>query len=383
MVDYFFGKPRTGKTYRAVDYIYKQYLNEDSSPSFTFLLTNIQGFKFDFFNQKMRDKGSKSLAYKIVWKEFYDHLKVLYEMALEDKTDEELNRYAYHHQINDALIVLDEVSLYLKKYDDVLSWFFAYHGHFKIRIILIAQSPKQINSDYLVHAETYIEAQPQSKQLSNKKLRYIHYSDIYFNKQNKFGSDTLTTKDEIYKLYKSGEVDKPKKILYKFMFYMFIALIVSFSIFKFLLYRLSPEILNNDNNDSHISQNTYDTDSVHDYKKVGNLIVFRCDSKYCWLTNTDYIHKEISKSYLKFVLLLNEIDLTYFEIKNEIFMLKNQKRGQEKITLASLTDYYYLIPKSVKETYLKELFNKKHDNSKRKPMISNNVFSSKQSDVSE
>ena len=63
----------------------------------------------------------------------------------------------------------------MKRYDDVISWWLAYHGHFRIRIVCIAQSPKQICPEYLTHTEIYYEAQPQSKQLKSNSLRYIHY----------------------------------------------------------------------------------------------------------------------------------------------------------------------------------------------------------------
>lgn len=150
MIDYFFGKPRTGKTYRAVNILYEDYIkNENISPKFTYILTNIGGFKFKEINQLFQDRGSKSISYKLIWADFYKHLGVLYRMALEEKDDVELNRYAYSHKINDCLIILDEASLYLKKYDDVISWYLAYHGHFKVRIIIIAQSPKQINAEYV------------------------------------------------------------------------------------------------------------------------------------------------------------------------------------------------------------------------------------------
>ncbi|MCX6062079.1 MAG: hypothetical protein NT103_07525 [Campylobacterales bacterium] len=220
MIDFFFGKPRTGKTYRAVRYLHDGYLRDldkDFVPKFKNILTNIGGFNFELVNKMFLDHGSSSRAYKLVWSEFYKRLKVLYDMAIAEKSDIELNKYADYHNINDCMIFIDEASLFLKKYDDVLSWYFAYHGHFRVRLVIIAQSPKQIYSEYMEHTEIYYEAQPQSKQLSNSSLRYIHYSAIPFNKDNKFSSSSIKTDPKIYELYKSGEIDKPKKIVYKFI----------------------------------------------------------------------------------------------------------------------------------------------------------------------
>lgn len=363
MIDYFFGKPRTGKTYRAVKVIYDDYISDKAeTPKFRNILTNIGGFKFKEVNQTLTDQGSMSIAYRLVWKDFYIHLKKMYEMAMDDKSDDELNKYADDHKINDCLIVLDEASLYFKKYDDAISWWLAYHGHFKIRIIVIAQSPKQINAEYLVHAEIYYEAQPQSKQLTNNKLRYIHYSESYFSKDSKFGSDIITSKKEIFDLYKSGEVDKPKKILYKFMFFMVLAILVMISLFKFLMYRLSPP--SDITNDVEVSvRDSNDNDYV--VSSDGNLITFRCDNKSCWLTGDKYKYKQISLSYLKFVLLSHDIELAFYETNCEVYKLVNLKRGQKKITLASMTDYSYFIPKSVKNTYFKDMFQLKVENKKR------------------
>lgn len=377
MIDYFFGKPRTGKTYRAVNILYEDYIkDENSSPKFTNILTNIGGFKFKEINQTFQDRGSSSLAYKLVWKKFYEHLAVMYKMAMDDKDDTELNRYAYSHKINDCLIILDEASLYMKKYDDVISWWLAYHGHFKIRIIIVTQSPKQINSEYLVHAEIYYEAQPQSKQLSNNKLRYIHYSDSHFSKDNKFSSDILTARKEIFDLYKSGEVDKPKKILYKFIFFMFLSLVLMFSLFKFLMYRLSPDLPDTPDINN-IQQQTQSNDNYSykesSYSSLDILLNVRCNESYCWNVDKKYQNNEVSLSYFKFVVLQNDLELQYSEIKNEIYQLIQKNRGYQKISLASLTDYYYMIPKDLKKTYLSNFFIKKSKKSNKPKRVNNSM----------
>ena len=361
MIDYFFGKPRTGKSYRAVKVIYDEYLkSEDSVPKFTNILTNIGGFKFKQINQDFKDRGSKSQAYKLVWSDFYEKISNLHKMALEEKSDDELNRYAYYHKINDCLIIIDEASLYMKRYDDVISWYLAYHGHFKVRIIIIAQSPKQINAEYLVHAEIYYEAQPQSKQLSNNKLRYILYSEPYFSKDNKFDTDTLKAEQKIYDLYKSGEVDKPKKMLYKFIFFMFLALLVMFALFKLLMYRLSPDVEDsNDTQPNHNYEKSYDED---DYKPPvvkhdGDiLLTLRCDDRYCWNADTHYQDNQVTLNFIKNLVVMFNIDLKFYEVKNEIYILKSFEHTLSKKTLAKLTDYYYFIPKSLKNTYLSSLF---------------------------
>lgn len=352
MIDFFFGKPRSGKSYRAMDMIYNEYIaKSDSIPKFKNILTNIGGFKFDEVNKIFLARGSVSVAYRLVWKQFYPHLKEMYSMAMDDKSDDELNDYADLHKINDCLIVLDEASLYMKKYDDVISWWLAYHGHFRIRIICIAQNPKQIYAEYMTHTEIYYEAQPQSKQLKNNSLRYVHYDDIPFNKNSKFSSNTIKTKKEVYALYKSGEIDKPKKIIYKFIFIAVIAILAIFLLSKIFVGKIKSEAgIDESDSVSNLSSNSSSFDSSK------TIITFRCNNKNCWLPSNKYIYRTISKTYLKYVLLKNDVKLLYFETNNEIYKLQNLKKGQKKIVLASLVDYFYLMPNDVKNVYFSDLF---------------------------
>jgi hypothetical protein len=382
LIDFFFGKPRSGKSYKAMKYIYYEYISEPpqntniltqthiyklysfhfvhaKTPKYRNILTNIGGFKFDKVNQIFLDKGVPNRAYKLVWKDFYKHLKVMYEMAMDDKDDVELNRYATYHLINDCLIVLDESSLYMKKYDDVISWWLAYHGHFKVQIIIIAQGPKQINAEYMTHTEIFYEAQSQSKQLMDSQLRYIHYSDIPFSKDSKFASSTIKTEQKIYDLYKSGEVDKPKKIVYKYIFIFVLAILFVL----FFGYKLFNSVSNPkgaavaaDKNISNQLQNV-SVSSSGIIAPVGvSLIPIRCDNKKCWNPDSLYLQNEITITYFKFVIDKNKIDLQYTEDINQIYKLTQMERGSAKSTIYSLSDFYYYFSDDVKKNYLKELF---------------------------
>lgn len=290
MIDYFFGKPRTGKSYRAVKYLYDVYirdLEKDKAPKYKNILTNVGGFNFELVNKKFLDHGSTSRAYKLIWADFYKRLKALYDMAMSEKSDTELNKYADYHNINDCMIVLDEASLYLKKYDDVLSWYFAYHGHFRVRLLIIAQSPKQICSEYMEHTEIYYEAQPQHAQAHDSFLRYIHYSSIPFNKENKFGSSSIKTDPKIYELYKSGEIDKPKKIVYKFIGYIILALLFVFFVGKSFYDRTSEKLAPSQTNQSEPVSNASPSSTAPVPSAVPNFdsnsifIRVRCDQTSC------------------------------------------------------------------------------------------------------
>jgi hypothetical protein len=352
MIDFFFGKPRSGKTYRAMDIIYNQYFKDDSAPDFTNILTNIGGFKFDKFNQYFKDTGSKSLAYKLLWKEFYRHLRKMYDMALEEASDEELNRYAYYHKINDCLIVLDEASFYMKKYDDAISWYLAYHGHFKVRIILIAQSPKQIYAEYLSHTEIFYEAQPMLKRPKDDLLRYIHYDSIPFNKDSKFATSSLKTSSEIYSLYKSGETDKPPKMLYKFIIIMILSFLAFLGFFFFLQHKLTHNAVSSSESNSSLA---YDV-SVTSNSTPDLILRLRCDDNYCWNFDREFESNKISINYFKSLVISYDLKLLYYEVNNEIYKLVGTKNSYVKKSLSYLTDYYYSIPLELRSSYLSDLF---------------------------
>lgn len=383
MIDYFFGKPRTGKSYRAVKYIFEEYIKKGAKPKYPNILTNIGGFKHDILNEHFQidydDKIDKASDYekkkiklckssKLVWSDFHKHLIAMWKMSVEDEADDEaLNRYANYHKINDCLIVLDEASFYMKKYNDAISWWLAYHGHFKMRIIIITQGPKQIYSEYMTHTEIFWESQPQSKQLKSNSIRYISYDDYYFSKDSKFGSETIKTSPEIFALYKSGETDKPKKMLYKFIFLMLFALIVMFGFYKLLMYRLSPpvdeeeikdKVVNYDDNFQKEENSKFDNEVKYNIDKNSELIVFRCDERYCWLAaqTHKYEYYQITLKYFKHLILKFSLDLDYMIVKNEIYSEKTTKHSYLKTSIVNLVDYHYFVPKDVKKIYLSRLF---------------------------
>lgn len=352
MIDYITGKPRTGKSYRAVKYIMDLYFDDKKEPPYKYIITNIGGFRFDYINDKFSALGRDNQAYKLLYKDFLQHIKHMHSLAVDGAEDEELVKYADEHKINDALIVLDEAMLYLKKLDEAMSWFFSYHGHFKVRMIIMCQHPKQIHADYKIHTEFFIHAQPQSKQLRNNVMTYKHYDNP--DLRDSHHSDTIKTNPEVYKLYKSGEIDKPKKILYKYIIYGVLLISFLFGVIYTLFARLTPDVESSPiKSDTEITQKQ---ENLSESSLVSDLINLRCDDSFCWNVSEYFEHKQITKSFFKFVVLEEKLQLKYYEIKNEIYKLIPQDKGMKKVTLASLTDFYYSIPKSVQQSYLKDLF---------------------------
>jgi hypothetical protein len=356
VIDFITGKPRTGKSYRAMKYILDNFFDANKKPPYKYILTNIGGFQFDYLNDKFMVMGRENTAHKIFYRGLLEHIQVMHKMAFDGSEDVDLIKYADTHKINDALIVIDEAMLYMKKLDEAMSWFFSYHGHFKVRMIIMCQHPKQVHADYKIHTEFFIHAQDQSKQLRNNVLKYKHYDNPEL--RDSHTTDSIATDPNVYALYKSGEIDKPKKILYKYIAYGVVLIFIISMVFYSLFSRLSPDSVSAssadiNNSSSYAQPDNFDTPGVFPDLK---LFTVRCDLKTCWNTDPLFESNEITLTYFKFVVVSNDLELQYTAVQNEIFKMIPLDRGMSKITLASLTDYYYTATDAVKNNFLYALF---------------------------
>jgi zona occludens toxin len=317
MITILTGLPRSGKSYRAVWQIYETFINPKSKDfkKHHFLYTNIGGFKHDVVNDMLllnpiegdvigSDEIIKESIY-LDWNTFYPHICKLHEMAKADKTDDELLRYARYHKLTPAFIVIDEAyRFYTKKSDPVLVWLNGYHGHLGLDLLFIIHRPSLMHSDYKAHTEEFIDAQPKSKSLTNNTFRYYFYATDTYNKENKYASDKLTADQNIFALYKSGDLHKPKKILYKYIGIMagavaFIGLMAYFFIDR-MGDRLAPEpseIVVNPND----AINPLDGNVTLPKSSVTSsmLLRVRCDDLVCCRVDSAYQVNYIPKLYFE------------------------------------------------------------------------------------
>jgi hypothetical protein len=301
--------PRSGKSYRAVWYIFSNFLNPKSKDfnKHHYLYTNIGGFKHDHVNEILNDDNysisvegdeddlgrqeSSNIIKKSIyldWDVFYKHLSKLHEMAKADKSDEELLKYARYHKLTPALFVIDEAYRFYKKSSDpVLVWWHGYHGHLGHDILIIIHRPSLMHSDYKAHTEEFIDAQPKSKSLTNNRFRYFFYSDDFYSKKNNYSSDSLTAKSEIFDLYKSGDLHKPKKIVHKFIGYIILALLFIFFIGKSFYDRTSEKLSTDQTDESEPVSNASPSTTVSAPSAVSTFdsnsifIRVRCDQTSC------------------------------------------------------------------------------------------------------
>lgn len=367
MIQIITGLPRSGKTYRAVKYIYDFFVNHKAKDysKYEYLYTNIGGFKFKEINEillshSVNKDDSESFIKETIplkFEKIYEHLEKLYEMAEDEKEDEELIKYLQYHNLTPSLFIIDECYRYFsKRSDPVLVWWLAYHGHLGMDIILILQNKSLMHSDYKAFTEVFIDAQPKSKSLRDNQLRYHHYASDSYSKEQRYNTDSLIGKKEIFDLYKSGDIHKPQKIVYKFISIAIGALFVVFMLANYFVTDLKDRAnANEDDTTSQPNPNLVQNQSFP-INMNGELINIRCDEKHCWNIDKKFERNEITLTYFKFVVVKFELELQFQEVKNEVYKLIPLKRGYQKVTLAYLTDYYYLIPPDLKKSYLSTLF---------------------------
>jgi len=245
------GVPRSGKTYFSVYEIWLMYRNEVPQKSnykiidffkqyWNFYITplppkkyyettylNINEFNFDF-SPRLKKLDFDDLLYK---------LKILHNLNVNEKQpDSVLIEEAKKLGLYNCLIVLDESAHYLTKpVDEVIVWWFTYHGHIHQDLHFISQHVDQIPSDYLKNGEFFYKVYPPSKAIFQNKFSLGLYSCIKFYKTCKTQDITIPFVQAVGDLYISGKKAPRKSILKKYI-YIFIAVLMflAFSIYNMM-----------------------------------------------------------------------------------------------------------------------------------------------------
>jgi len=226
------GKPGSGKSYYAI----KQLLKEcDYDPiarvwdkkNDVQLICSIDGCKFNHknFDSMVAGEGTTDTGK-------YDSKKLASFFDVE-KWEEITKGY------KKTIIVIDEAQRYFPSHardlpNSIFFWF-EYHRHYGIDIILLTQHPWSLHRRLLNLVETYIEAQPSTMRLSQSLFKY-RLRDTTSNEV--VGTEVLKTEQIVFDAYKSARHDKglekPKSLTLKYAIYLLpVVFIVGFSIYKF------------------------------------------------------------------------------------------------------------------------------------------------------
>lgn len=315
MITILTGLPRSGKSYRAVWQIYETFIKSTSKDykKHQYLYTNIGGFKHDVVNDILvknpiitDDEIIVKESLYLDWDVFYSHLDKLFDMAQADKSDDELLRYARYHKLTPAMIVIDESYRYFtKRSDPVLVWLNGYHGHLGLDIVIIIHRPSLMHSDYKAHTEEFIDAQPKSKSLTNNIFRYKFYSDDHYIKQSNYSTDRLIANQAIFDLYKSGDLHKPKKILYKYIGIMIGAVFFIGLMAYFFMDKMGDHLAPAPTSETVVNPldppNPLDANVTHQKSSISSsmLLRVRCDNLSCSRIDSAYQTNYIPKLYFE------------------------------------------------------------------------------------
>ncbi len=211
MIRIFEGVPGSGKTYAMVYYLSKfckwdDFYKEWTLDKDTIIITNIEDLKIPHIN--------------------FD--KLLEELSLKDIFSEKFVKSLWERGYKKIIFCIDEAQKYFdrKFYDKDVFFFFQYHRHYGVDILLATQDASVLPKEIRVLAEFLIRAEQRSLTLASFKYKFYTPD----GKTHLF-NQTLRKDKKIFALYKSfhmEEVEKPKKVLIRqliipiFVFFGFI-----------------------------------------------------------------------------------------------------------------------------------------------------------------
>lgn len=219
MIEFYTGVPGSGKTYRAVSYLYDIFIDSTSKSfgKFGKFYTNINEFKFEEF--------PAGVAYDLDFEELLEKLKLLHNLYMKKCTDSELNELAVSLDLDNCFFVIDEAHNYFEKKNSVLTWWLSYHRHMHQDIILITQNLALVESKYKSFSEFFYRAVPSSLRIFGNTLKYEQFIGSRMFKYQRSDKFTLKFNPAVYELYSSGANTQGKKVIYKYVAFALIGLV--------------------------------------------------------------------------------------------------------------------------------------------------------------
>lgn len=234
MIEIYTGVPGSGKTYRAVSYIYDIFLNKKSKDfgKFTRFYTNINEFAFDEFDSMV--------AYDLNWELLFEKLTQLHKLYMSKVDDSELLELADSLYISNSFFVIDEAHNFFEKKNTVLTWWLSYHRHLHQNIILITQNLSLIETKYKSFSEFFYKAIPSSLRVFGSTLKYEQYIGSRMFKTQRSEKFSLKFNPDIYALYSSGANTQGKKVIYKYIGFAVVGLSLLVTMGFLILHFLFP-----------------------------------------------------------------------------------------------------------------------------------------------
>jgi len=225
MITYIFGKPGSGKSYKAITLILKEL---ETRPVFSNIELKKYVAGYNYLHQDMM----------VAWLSFIEQLyiKSQEELIPEEKIYTDLR----NRGISDCSIFIDEAHIYgfnnLKK-KDFLLFFLALQRHVNLNIFLITQTRKQLHSVFHDFGDVVVTAVSPTERLIASILEYRYFShvDMISTPKSAYKNEKLKPKKEIFDLYTSGDKNTGDDgFRKKLVFLLFgVLIVVVFMIFQF------------------------------------------------------------------------------------------------------------------------------------------------------
>jgi len=229
------GVPGSGKSYYAVNYIYKELTSKDSK--YKTIYTNIN------LNFDKCDEIKKGFVKPLILDDLLQRIQKDYELSerfknndlYDEETGELITDYDFYVRgklklfdpYEHSLIILDECHLYFtEQVDQKMLRFLSYHRHFDIDIFLITQNKSLINRKYLAFVESMLIAVNPSKRLFSKVFVYKVYASWKEYKSNYVGKEKLKLDKKIASCYNSGSNKVPKSFASKLLIPLFVGIVL-------------------------------------------------------------------------------------------------------------------------------------------------------------
>lgn len=332
------GKPGSGKSYYAVNYIYS---NKDNYFS---IECNINGIRFSdnvtalnfkrlykiieeckrIYDSQIASLGDGSQA-NVIDEPIIDYLLSIGFIEFNPKYDEYIKALDYRDNANPvisfflnlfkplksepkykpSLFVIDEAQNHFSSIDrltgksagvdPVLIWWIAYHRHLCMDVILLTQHYEKLQSSYLKDIEYFLDAVPASR-IIGRSFKYNKYIKIPYYKTNLAETIKLPKKKEVFELYDSGDRIRSKNVVIPWIIFSLVLLVAVVSFFYYFVSSSfgSPDSTNEDIKKIDIGKPTYIhkpkvvSKPVHNIDNVAGLkyLSFVCYSGSCH--NSDY-----------------------------------------------------------------------------------------------
>jgi len=285
------GIPKSGKSYYSVNYMHENLDN------YSKIYTNINGMKMtDKIRPLNFDKIRKIIleCYEIFQKAssnldentevinlddiFIDYLLEInfleenprYKPYIEEKKERDSLSYFARTIANirkplireteylRVLLVIDECYNYFeaKSSDKLLLWLISYHAHLFLDVILMSQSPEDINRAYQNRVNYFLHAMDSSRGVFNLKFRYQKHLKYPFNTNPKYGAYVgdvkIKKKKEIFSMYKAGDKGSTKSSVLP---YLLLSAGILFFLF-FLVYLIQAYAFGNNEKDTSFKATT-------------------------------------------------------------------------------------------------------------------------------